>query len=169
MFSKKTPPFSLFSTPIRALALPVLVSSLMVIAGCSTSNGSGRAVSTLCAQDASLKDYNQRTLLGAGYEAMQQSDLNCAERLLAQAHKLDPKDPWALLNLGVARYRMGKLDEARVAYQMAAAVDPKTSGIELKASAISEQQRETAVVSTQTGALNQSAGQIALQNLKLVR
>ncbi len=170
-----------FLRPLSAgRAAPTLIAGMLIaafLAGCSTQSPSTKAaektaekaVSALCQPNASFKDYSQRALLAVGYEALQQNQLLCAERLLAEAHRLDSKDPWALLNLGVAQQRQGKTEQARVAYQSAAGLDPKTSGIELKAKAISEQKQETAILANSDGALGLSPGQIALQNLSKIR
>ena len=179
----------MFKTSIPSAAPSALLVLLFsaVIAGCSSPLSSSaspdRAVSVLCAdsdkgsqsqsQDSAarsgtLNAYSQRALLGVGYEAMQSGNNACAERLLTEASRLDPKDPWALLNLGVVRHRLGKLDQARQAYQMAAAQDPATSGIQLSAQGQSAQEPEVAAAASASGMLKQSPGQIALQNLKLI-
>jgi tetratricopeptide (TPR) repeat protein len=167
---------SFLRPPSAGRAAPALIAGVLIaafLAGCSTQSPSTKAaekaVSTLCQPSAPLKDYSQRALLAVGYEALQQNQLPCAERLLGEAHRLDSKDPWALLNLGVAQQRQGKTEQARVAYQSAAGLDPKTSGIELKAKAISEQKQETAIMANSDGALGLSPGQIALQNLSKIR
>lgn len=177
----------MFKTSIPSAAPSALLVLLFsaVIAGCSSPLSSSaspdRAVSVLCAdsdkgsqgQDSSarsgtLNAYSQRALLGIGFDAMQNGNNACAERLLTEASRLDPKDPWALLNLGVVRHRLGKLDQARQAYQMAAAQDPATSGIQLSAQGKSAQEPEVAAAASASGMLKQSPGQIALQNLKLI-
>jgi Flp pilus assembly protein TadD len=157
-------------TTAHRLALAISAAAVLAITGCASStNAPQRAVNTLCEPAAQLKDYDQRTLLGVGYEAIQQNKLVCAERLLTEANRLDPKDPWTLLNLGVAQQRLGKLDPARLSYQMAGALDPKTSGIEIKAKAISEQKQELSVVASQDTGLKKPPGQIALDNLARMR
>ncbi len=55
-----------------------------------------------------------------GFEALQQHDFARAAQALGEAAKLDPGDPYVLLNLGVAYQRLGELDKARAAYEGAA-------------------------------------------------
>jgi Tfp pilus assembly protein PilF len=165
--------------PIAHNRFLVSAALLCVLTACGSgpSSSPDRAVSVLCADSQSqdsgarsgtLNAYSQRALLGIGYEAMQNGNTACAERLLTEAIRLDPKDPWALLNLGVAQHRQGKLDQARISYQSAAAQDPTTSGIALGAQGKSAQEPEVAVAASSSSALKQSPGQIALQNLKLI-
>lgn len=165
---------STITSSVGRTSLAALLGAMAVfmaaLTGCASGSSSAeKAASVVCQTGSSLGDYSQRALLGVGYEALQSGNLSCAERLFAEANRFDPKDPWALLNLGVARHRQGKLDQARLAYQMAAAVDPVTSGIQLESQAISTQKQEQAVVASRDAALKNSPGEIALENLKLIR
>jgi Flp pilus assembly protein TadD len=136
----------------------------------SASSAAGKtAAAALCAADASIKGESQRTLLGVGYEAMQQGNLDCADRLLSQAYNLDARDPWALLNIGVLRQRQGQLDAARIAYHMAAAFDPISNGNIMARASLSPQTPELALQATSDKATNRNPGAIALANLSQIR
>jgi Flp pilus assembly protein TadD len=151
-----------------------LIATLTACSAGPTTSSAGieRAVSVLCGADSAERSeaqnaFSQRGILGVGFEALQRGNTACAERLFSQANRQDPKDPWALLNLGVAQQRLGLLDKARISYQSAAAQDPVTSGAKT-AAAKPGQEPETAAASSSGQALKSSPGQIALQNLKLL-
>ncbi len=58
---------------------------------------------------------------------MGKNDLICAERLTLKAREVDPKDPYAALNLGVIYQRQGKSSIARTQYDEAIRLDGSDS------------------------------------------
>lgn len=147
---------------------PALVTAALLASGCATQQPASKVVlDALCAPGVSLQGMDQRTLLGVGYEALQQNNIDCAERLIYRAYTLDTRDPWAHLNLGVLHHRQGRLDAARLAYQMAAALDPKSNGGILSEKSLSPQARDSGRTGS-NGRLGRSAGEIALANMALI-
>jgi Flp pilus assembly protein TadD len=55
-----------------------------------------------------------------GIEAIVAGDFAAAERALDEAARLEPDDPYVLLNLGVAYQNLGQIELARAAYRHAA-------------------------------------------------
>lgn len=94
---------------------------------------------------------------------MEAGRLECAEKLLIHAQKLDAQDPYASLNLGVLFHRTGRLVEARAAYERAIQLD-RTQPSLLKEAA------EVYLVQSQSVKLSEeiSAGEIARRNLALI-
>mgnify|MGYP000361336397 FL=1 len=72
---------------------------------------------------------------------------------------MDPKDPYALLNLGVLHHRAGRKAEARQAYQ---------GVIDLEKGQTAPQV-EKAVVASNDSAISKTPAQIAKSNLDLLR
>lgn len=135
--------------------------SALVLVGCGTFEPDQQTVQALCAKpESELQGQSQRALLGAGYKALETSRYDCAERLLLQAQTLDPKDPYAPLNLGVVYQRTNRITQARQAYEQALRLDP----------AEASSQAETVVVATDKQVVERRMrpGQIARHNLTLL-
>lgn len=93
-----------------------------------------------------------RQLLATAYRSMTKRDEVAAEAALLEARRLDPKNPWIALNLGVINHWRGKNDLARTEYKAALAF---------------ERVDNAAVVSD--GALNgASVGSLSRHNLALL-
>jgi thioredoxin-like negative regulator of GroEL len=138
-----------------ALALAALA------AGCSTNQAPGpQVLQDLCAKN-DLSNTKQRTLLAGGYHAIEKNDLVCAERLTAEARRVDPKDPYAALNLGAIYQRTGRIEMARGEYY-------KTIALEEGDGRHSEKS-EGATIATIDQAKNKTPGEIAKRNLERLR
>jgi Flp pilus assembly protein TadD len=106
-----------FLNPFRGGLFALALATLS--AGCSTNQPPApQVLQDLCATK-DLSNTKQRTLLAGGYHAIEKNDLVCAERLTVEARKVDPKDPYAALNLGAIYQRTGRIDLARSEYQKA--------------------------------------------------
>jgi membrane associated rhomboid family serine protease/Tfp pilus assembly protein PilF len=70
-----------------------------------------------------------RDLAQEGVEALQAGDNERGERLLQRAVAIDSKDAVSWYNLGVARTRLGRTDEAAIAYDRACALNPSEPGL----------------------------------------
>lgn len=64
-----------------------------------------------------------RDLLHSGIHALESGDTARAERLLAQATQVQPDDASAWANLGIARLKLGHVDNAITAFRQAAELD----------------------------------------------
>lgn len=64
-----------------------------------------------------------RQLLATAYRSMTKRDEVAAEAALLEARRLDPKNPWIALNLGVINHWRGKNDLARTEYKAALAFE----------------------------------------------
>jgi Tfp pilus assembly protein PilF len=116
-----------------------------------------------------LKTHGAQALLGTGYEALMAGNLSCASRLLGLSHQLDSANPWTLLNMGVVHAKQGQFDNARLAYQMAGAMDvdrqqKKTYGLTSQSTQSSTRYEGAAASATQDAA-GKSLYDIALKNL----
>jgi len=89
--------------------------------------------------------------LSGGYEALGKNDLNCAERLTLKAREVDPKDPYAALNLGVIYQKQGKNPMARTQYDEAIRLDGSDS----------KKSGESASEATNERHINRRPGEIA--------
>lgn len=144
---------------MQRITTGLILAAAAVVAACST-QPEQRAIDRTCnASDQELTYKSQRALLGAGYKAMQADQLQCAQRLLESARAMDPKDPYALLNLGVLHHRAGRKAEARQAYQ---------GVIDLEKGQTAPQV-EKAVVASNDSAISKTPAQIAKSNLDLLR
>jgi tetratricopeptide (TPR) repeat protein len=147
-----------FFNPLRA-GLIILAIALSA-AGCSTSQPAPQALQDLCASK-DLSNTKQRTLLAGGYHAIEKNDLVCAERLTTEARKVDPKDPYAALNLGAIYQRTGRIDMARSEYLKTIALE-EGDGKNASSS-------EGATVATLDNAKNKTPGEIAKRNLERLK
>ena len=144
---------------MQRITTGLVLAAAAIVAACST-QPEQRAIDRTCnASDQELTYKSQRALLGAGYKAMQADQLQCAQRLLESARAMDPKDPYALLNLGVLHHRAGRKAEARQAYQ---------GVIDLEKGQTAPQV-EKAVVASNDSAISKTPAQIAKSNLDLLR
>lgn len=87
---------------------------------------------------------------------MGKNDLICAERLTLKAREVDPKDPYAALNLGVIYQRQGKSSIARTQYDEAIRLDGSDSQKSIGDAAEATDQRF----------ISHRPGEIAKRNLK---
>lgn len=149
---------------MRLLKIALLATCTFLIAalvGCVAIQTDEQTVQTLCANDSlKLGDYSQRSLLGAGYKALEAERFDCAERLLSQARIMDSKDPYVQLNLGVVYQRTGRQEQARAAYMETIKLDSLGDG----------GQSEVAIVATQEEAIGRKMhpSEIARHNLNLL-
>jgi Flp pilus assembly protein TadD len=145
----------------KIAALYVSAWAVVGLVGCALPMTDAQAVKALCDSPAlKLDSYSQRSLLGAGYKAMESSQLECAERLLRLAQTMDPKDPYAPLNLGVVYQRTGRHEMARAAYAQVMRLAPAEISSQI----------EPAVAATQKLVLDRqmSLGEMARHNLALL-
>lgn len=142
---------------IAKICLPLLSVGLVACVAPPTDQ---QAIETLCmSPSTAFEGHSQRALLGAGYKAMAADRLECAEKLLTQAQKLDAQDPYATLNLGVLYHRTARLAQARAAYERTMQLD-QVQPAQLKENAeVSMDQNRSAKL---------SAGEIARRNLALI-
>lgn len=134
------------------LSIPVIT----VLTSCTTSRPSEDTLQQLCQPQAQLDNKSQYTLLSGGYEAIAKNDLGCAERLTIKARELDPKDPYAALNLGVIYQKQGKNKMARTQYDDAVRLDEGTS----------DSKKAEASEATDDRFVNRRPSEIAKRNLK---
>lgn len=74
-----------------------------------------------CTDPAAEKDRAFALAYRSGVEAVEAHDFAAAEQHLSEAAALDPADPYVQLDLGVAYQNLGRFDDARRAYALAAA------------------------------------------------
>jgi Tfp pilus assembly protein PilF len=134
----------------RAIVVSVVAMSFVA---CSSVKPSNEALSELCTTT-DFSNVKQRTLLAAGYRAIEKSDLVCAERLTKQARKLDPKDAYAALNLGAIYQRTNRIELAKVEYHHAIVLDTNTT-----------LEKDLSNEATASGGISKSPGEIAKNNL----
>lgn len=142
---------------LQRLSAGLIVIASCALAACSTASLERAAVERTCrASPQQVATYTQRTVLSAGYKAMQAGQTECAVRLLEQAQAMDPQDPYAQLNLGVLHHQAGRFAQARSAYQQVIKLESTMA------------KPEMAVVATDGKSTKQTPGQIAKTNLQLL-
>jgi tetratricopeptide (TPR) repeat protein len=151
--------FTQFFGPLQGVL--VAIAMMITAAGCSTNQPPApQVLQDLCAKN-DLSNTKQRTLLAGGYHAIEKNDLVCAERLTAEARRVDPKDPYAALNLGAIYQRTGRIEMARSEYQ-------KTIALE-EGDGKSSEKSEGATIATIDHAKNKTPGDIAKRNLERLK
>ena len=133
----------------------------LIVAGCASVQQTPLTASSLqnlCAS-ADVTQYNQRQLLAAGFKAIENKDLVCAERLTSKARELDPKDPYAALNLGAIYQRTNRLNMASEEYKQVILLDGGDK----------QSRSKTAVEVTAEMAKDKRPADIAKSNLALLQ
>lgn len=127
----------------------VSLGSVFQLVGCAKTTGPISAVDAERIQTAG--DDRIHHLLGSAYAHLNENDDIAAEKVLQEARRLDPLNPWVALNLGVILQRRGSYDLARVEYMAATAA----KGGDVIAASASEAQGSGMTVA-QLGRLNLS-------------
>jgi Tfp pilus assembly protein PilF len=140
----------------RFKTLFILFPLLTALASCSATKPNEDTLQILCQPQTQLDGMSHYTLLSGGYEALGKNDLNCAERLTLKAREVDPKDPYAALNLGVIYQKQGKNPMARTQYDEAVRLDGSDR----------EKSSESASEASDQRFINRRPGEIAKRNLK---
>jgi Flp pilus assembly protein TadD len=103
-----------------------LVLALAVLAGCSKTAPHGAASGAAPAADSAhatrsaiAGSLRSQALIDSGNAAFRVKDFDAAARRYASAVAIQPDDPAAYYGLGMALSRLGRDDEARVAYAKA--------------------------------------------------
>jgi tetratricopeptide (TPR) repeat protein len=139
-----------------------LAGVVALLVGCSStpSSSSGSAeverARAFCAQPAQIPNLSASIALATGYFAIGDNNLSCAEAALSQARRLEPRNAYVALNLGVLCQKTGRTALARAAYQDAIEFDRATTS-------------DPAVIATKTDAVNSTPGLIARRNLTNLR
>lgn len=139
-------------------AVWILAGFTALLAGCSstpaTQAGSAEMerARSLCAQPAQIPTLSASVALATGYFAVQDGNMNCAESALGQARRLEPRNAYVALNLGVLYQKTGRSALARTAYQEAIDFDRAANS-------------DPAVIATRADAVNSTPGLIARRNL----
>jgi Flp pilus assembly protein TadD len=132
------------------------------LVGCSStpSNQAGSSeverARALCSQPAQIPSLSANIALATGYFAIGDNNLSCAEAALSQARRLEPRNAYVALNLGVLYQKTGRTAQARAAYQEAIEFDRVTTS-------------DPAVIATKSDAVNSTPGLIARRNLTNLR
>ena len=145
---------------MRSLRLNLLVTlfASAFFSGCaSTAVQEQAALGKLCSAE-KFDKLTQRELLAGGFQAIQSKQLVCAENLTERARKLDPKDPYAALNLGAIYQRTGRIELAKKEYEQAIVLDGGAANAS----------DSNAVIATLDQAKNQRPSDIAKRNLVLL-
>ena len=85
------------------------------------------SVLLLCVCVAGCAGPKDERLAQQGYEAMSAGNNAEAAKHYEEALKVNPENPYALLNLGVVYQRMGKKAEAKATYEKLIKLDPDTT------------------------------------------
>jgi Flp pilus assembly protein TadD len=97
-----------------------------MLGACATPRTGDLTLAELCAQT-DLRTMNQRMILAGGYHALAKGDFVCAEKLTLDAHRKDPKDAYAALNLGAIYHRTGRPVQAQALYTVVLELDGQKS------------------------------------------
>lgn len=136
----------------------VIAGSAVVLTACSSTPSAKSTPSeadrarAICAQPAQIASLSASVALATGYFALQDANTNCAEAALNQARRLDPKNPYVALNLGVVYQKTGRAAQARAAYQEVIDLDRGTVS-------------DPAVAASNPASVNSTPGLIARRNL----
>lgn len=134
----------------------IFLSLITALASCSATKPNEETLQNLCQPQTQLDGKSHYTLLSGGYEALGKNNLNCAERLTLKAREVEPKDPYAALNLGVIYQKQGKISMARTQYDDAIRLDGSDQ----------EKGSESASEATDDRFINRRPSEIAKRNLK---
>lgn len=94
-----------------------------------------------------------RRLLGMGFNAISRADYEKAEVLLLRARRIEPNNPYVLLNLGVVFHRTGRPKLAREAWTRV--LNAPDSG-------------STSVITSSSTLVGESPAEVARKNLELL-
>ena len=112
---------------------PRLVAAVALVAllgGCTSFPDTSRRSETPGAtgRQAAPENPQVQALLGQVYGQLESGDLAGAENVLQHAARIEPRNPWVALNLGVVYQRTGRTAQARTEYRKVLAADgPLTS------------------------------------------
>lgn len=104
----------------RALrwAVPLLLAMLVAL-GCSAPRSASTSASTSAADSAATAKARAQALIDAGSAAFRAGDFAASAKRYASAVVVSPDDPAAYYGLGMALSKLGRDDDARVAYAKA--------------------------------------------------
>ena len=102
---------------VRAAALMSL--ALLLSFGCSAPGSAKKSASSPAADTASTARARAQALIDAGSAAFRAGDFAASAKRYASAVVVSPDDPAAYYGLGMALSKLGRDDDARVAYAKA--------------------------------------------------
>ena len=113
-----------------AQRLVIVIAMVALLGGCTMFPDTSRRAETTgaTARQANPENPQVQALLGQVYGQLAADDLAGAEDVLQHAARIDPRNPWVALNLGVVYQRTGRTAQARSEYRKVLAADgPLTS------------------------------------------